>query len=178
MLLQKNNVIFSQHDLVTTVWSLDYESIRSFILTTPYDVAKQNDYLIKLNESDAALCSIQQHIVDCNYEEAEAIAYVGLKRGLFPHPVLIYDILLQISLQQKDCKKYIKYRNEMIAEESISPSYQMMEACYMELSGQIQEAKNRIDELVLSSRDFGDLENAIRFYRRNKFDTDALKRYG
>lgn len=175
MLLQKNNVIFSQQDLVATVWSLDYDSIRSFILTTPDDVAKQNDYLIKLNESDAALWNIQQQIADCNYEEAETIAYAGLQRGLFPHPVLIYDILLQISLQQNDCKKYIKYRDEMIAEGAPSPSYQMMEACYTELSGQIQEAKSRIDVLVLSSRDFGDLENSVRFYRRNKFDADALK---
>lgn len=175
MLLEKNNNVYLQQDLVTAVWDLDYDSIRSFILTTPNDVVKQNNYVAKLNESDSAVWNIHQKIDLCNYAEAEAIASSGLQRELFPHPVLIYDILLQISLNQSDCKKYIMYRDQMIAEGLISPSYQMMEACYAELSGQIEEAKSRIDTLLLSNRGFSNLENAIKFYRRNKFESDALK---
>ena len=175
MLLEKYNNVYLQQDLVAAVWDLDYDSIRSFILTTPDDIIKQNNYISKLNESDSALWNIHQKIDACNYTEAEAIAYSGLQRDLFPHPVLIYDILLQISLNQSDCKKYIMYRDQMISKGFVSPSYQMMEACYTELSGQIQEAKSRIDALLLSSRDFSNFENAIKFYRRNKFEGDALK---
>src|SRR5699024_9906933 len=114
MLLEKNNNVYLQQDLVTAVWDLDYDSIRSFILTTPNDVVKQNNYVAKLNESDSAVWNIHQKIDLCNYAEAEAIASSGLQRELFPHPVLIYDILLQISLNQSDCKKYIMYRDQMI----------------------------------------------------------------
>ena len=109
MLLEKYNNVYLQQDLVAAVWDLDYDSIRSFILTTPDDIIKQNNYISKLNESDSALWNIHQKIDACNYTEAEAIAYSGLQRDLFPHPVLIYDILLQISLNQSDCKKYIMY---------------------------------------------------------------------
>lgn len=175
IIFQKNNFCYLRQDLVSVILNLDYESIRAFVLTTPVDIIKEKNFLEKLNEVDRILWNIQQQISRGNYEDAEAQAYYVLQSGLCLHPVLVYDVLLQISLSQHNFDKYVKYRDEMISKGMITPSYPIMEACYSELLGKIEEAKVQIDNLVTSSKDFGDLENSLRFYWRNNFENNALQ---
>lgn len=174
MLLQEENSIYDKSDAEQFVWLLDYETIRSFIFSCPSSVIEERKYYEKLNSSDYILWKLNQSIQKEEYIQAENTATDGLKENKFLHPELAYDALLQVSLFQNDVDKYLKYRNEMISNGIMVPNYQMMEVCCLELSGKLSEATNMLGTLLDNIQDFSDFENAIRFYRRNNQDDDAI----
>lgn len=174
MLIQRDNTIFEDRLLVQEVFKLDYNSQCSFILTTPNSIAEQRGYLDKLNEADRTLWNIHNDLLQNHDDIAEEIAWNGLTQKIFPKPELIYDLLLQIALKRKDVSNYLKYRDSMMEQRLTTPSIYLMDAFCQELEGDIETAKTQIDDLIQHSYNFGELENAIRFYRRNKFFDEAI----
>lgn len=174
MLLQRDNTIFADRLLVQEVFKLDYNSQCSFVLTTPNNIAEKSGYLEKLNEADRTLWDIHNNLLLNHEDIAEKLAWDGLTKKIFPKPVLIYDLLLQIALKRKDVSNYLKYRDSMIQQRLTTPSIYLMDAFCKELEGDVETAKAQIDNLIHQSFNFGELENAIRFYRRNQFIDEAI----
>ena len=173
MLLQEDNAIY-KNDVEQRVWLLDYEIIRSFVLSCPFSVVEDRKYYEKLNIFDQTLWWLNHSIQKEEYTDAEIIAISGLSEKKFLHPELAYDALLQISLLQKDVEKYEKYRDEMICNGIMVPNFQMMEVCYLELSGNVNEATSKLRALIDRMRHFSDFANAVNFFRRNNHNEEAF----
>lgn len=174
MLLENRNSIYCREDLLAKIWSLDYDTIRSFVLTTPCEYAQEHSFYDNLNTSDSCLWRIQQCIKAKRISEAKKLATEGIENKIFQHPELAYNVLLQIALNNKDFNEFTNISREMIQKNLMVPGYCVMEAYLLEQKGNIEEAKNMIDNVVKGTLDLYDYENAFYFYRRNHYDQESL----
>lgn len=169
----------SQHNLSPVEkylpFARDYETKRALILG--YRGGITADTLSQLEEQDQKYFQIR-NLLDCEKfseckEELEKLLNEGKENISSP---LLLD-MLQVCLILKMPEDYWKYRDIAASSDVSDLPFNALDACAYELSGDVVRAKELFDNVATTSKDYSTLENAIRFYKRNKFLTECESLY-
>ncbi len=153
----------------------DYETQRALILGSQEDLSDITMSL--LDESDYAFIQCRTLLANNKFDECRK-KLEGLY-SIFPERISapLFDILLQVLIATKDTKSYWKYRAFAASSGIDSSILDAMDACANEWDGKLEEAKILFDNIATTSNDYQLLDNSLRFFKRNKFNSECATLY-
>ena len=177
--LSASVILKGSHDLRPLEEYLPYvedgETFRMLILGS--EEIASDELISRLDRDDQLFYEVRELTDKQEYKAGREKIETVLKE---PGTVLsnaVSTLLLQICLAEQDAEAYKKYRRSGRLELPNGEYLATMDAAEKELEGDITAAKAEFDEAVESSTDYHVLNNALCFYKRNKYIQDSERIY-
>ena len=147
---------------------LDYDSKKVIVMFCDED-SLPAEYKTLLNDSDRDIKEINVLIKNNDICKAKSIIINHINSAVDENSRLFYSLLLQICIIDNNPTDYWKYKKEAETKGITEVSTTVMDACAIELSGNLQKAKGIMDTAADNETDISTLQNIYRFYSRNNF---------
>ncbi len=154
----------------TRLPGISYNVLRMLLLCSGEELSE--DEIALLNEKDRISAKISNCIkADNHITIVEMIAGMSDEEiASLPQPTV--HVFLQACVMTGNITKYHKYR-DLLPEDFPRALVEFLDAYAYEKEGDIQKAKEIIDQIVVSTTDYPLLNNIANFYMRNQFNAEA-----
>lgn len=153
----------------------DYETTRALILGCHEELSDTT--LSLLDETDRAFVHYRKLLENNEFDECgkELVELFTLSPERMSAP--LFHILLQVFIATKDSESYWKYRSSAASAGVCGDLLDAMDACAFEIDGKPEQAKTLFNSIASTSDDYQLLDNTLRFFKRNMFNSECSALY-
>lgn len=153
----------------------DYETKRALILGYRGNLTEEQ--ISQLEDPDREFLHISALVNDGKFLECKDELVEKADKRSKPISAPLLSTLLQVCLILKNPEEYRKYRDLAVSNGMHELPLDAYDAYAYELDGDILQSKALLDKIATTSSDYPILENALRFYKRNKFLAECEELY-